>query len=828
MKDGDESDKAREQDKAAKKRRKTQASAAGVAPLTAEQVWRTSTIGGLEFETTADLEVFDGVIEQERAARAMELGLAIDKKTYNIFVSGSSGTGRRTLVKRLVEEAAAERPVPSDWVYVNDFDTLDRPRSLELPPGMGSRFKKDVQNLITELRETVPTAFHSKEHHEKMQRLLSASMREESKAFADLTRAAAEVGFEVRSTKTGLVTIPVVEGEAISNKDFDLLPEEVRDTIEEHRTALEPSISLFLERARQIQLETQEEIETLQVEAGEAVVSPALAELGETWGDDEKVAEWLGTLEADIVDDLARFMPDEDDEMDLRLKQLMGRYAVNVVVDNSKQRGAPVIFENHPNYFNLFGKVEKRVEQGVHQTDVSMIRAGSVAKANGGYLVLHTQDLFNDPLVWEQLKAVVRRGQVAIEDVVERMTYVATAGLRPEPIPVQLKIVLLGAPSHYEALFYGDDDFRKYFQVRADFDSEINRDDATEYEVARFVATTCKNQDLRAVDREGVAALVEEASRMVADQARLTLRFNEIANLVVEADYFARKSRSKLIKQRHIERAIEARRDRNGLIREKLIEAMTEDQIIIQTKGEAVGQVNGLAVFSASGDNFGKPLRITARTYAGKPSIINVEREARLSGRIHNKGVLILGGWLGAKYAQDGPLSLTVNLTVEQSYAHIDGDSASAAELIAIISSLSGVPIRQDLALTGSVNQLGEIQSVGGVTEKVEGFFELCEARRLSGKQGVIVPIQNVRHLTLRANLRKALAKGRFHLFPAASIDQALELLTGMDPQEIHRRASAKLVRFRELARRQRPRALPALPPAMLDPADLEEVAADA
>ena len=779
-------------ERAARKARTKVATATDVTALTHDRVWRRSSITEFDFKTTDELEVFEGVIEQERATQALELGLAINRHMYNIYVSGFPGTGRTTVVEQLLEVVAPSRETPPDWVYVNDFEVPDRPVAVSLPPGAGSQLKDAVSSIIPLLVEKLPNAFHSKEHQERIQRIINASIEVENNLFAALNQAAEKHGFTVKSTKTGLATIPVVKGEPLSTKELGELSEKKRRSIERKRTKLEPLISAFLEQTRENQVHAQTAINEAQEELGASVMAPLLDPLRKGWKSSAPVVEFLAALQKDVLEHLGSFLDDSEDTRELT-RQLERRYAVNVVVDNSKTDGAPVITEAQPSFYNMFGKVEKRADQGIFSTDVTMIRAGAVQRASGGYLVLNTTDVFRHPLVWDNLKAVLRNRKVQIEDLSDQMAYVPTTGLRPQPIPVDLKVILIGPPDHWAALFHLDPDFRKYFQVKADFDAEVPRDAAKEFEVARFVATSVRKHDLRPVDREGVGAIVEYASRMVADQGRLTLRFNDIANLLMEANYQATKSRRKLIGKRHVDAALSLRQELTSLVPNKFYEAILEDRVTIATTGDEVGLVNGLAVYDIGDRSFGKPVRISAMTYAGKAGIVNVEREAKLAGRIYNKGVLILTGFLGAKYGQDGPLALTVNLTMEQSYGRIDGDSASSAELYAIISSLAGVPIRQDLAVTGSVSQSGDVQTIGGVNEKVEGFFEVCVRRRLSGRQGVLIPTANVRHLMLNAPVRNAIQKGRFHVYPVDHVDQGIELLTGMPAAEIHRRAHERI-----------------------------------
>jgi len=792
--------------KAAQKARASVARTAGAESLNATALWRPTAIENMKFKTTKELETFDGVIEQSRAVNALHLGLSIHRKNFNIFMSGYSGTGRTTIVRNILNEVAPKRPAPDDWAYVNNFKLLDLPIALRFPAGNASVFRTELKAVVDELVTRIPTAFHSKEHQQRIQRVVNASVSEENESFAFLCESANEMDFVVRATKTGLVTLPIVDDEVLSTKELGELSATKRKKVERNRKKVEPLISAYLEQSRILQLETHEKIEALQNELGTAVVQAPFKRLSKEWKANTDVIEYLRTAEQDIIEHLGSFLTDETetDMYHAAKQEIANRYAVNVVVDNGDSQGAPVIFENHPTYFRLFGKVEKRVEQGILSTDVTMIRAGSIAQSSGGYLILNSADIFSHPLVWETLKAVLRNREVTIEDLAEQASYVPTSGIRPAAIPVRLKIILIGPPHHYDLLFRGDPDFRKLFQVKVDFDSEIERSQTTEMEVARFVATTCRNAKLRAVTRDGVAAIVEEASREVSDQDRLTLRFNGIANLLIESDYRANTKKAKTISRKHIQAAIEAKEERSSLLERKMLEAILQGQVLIDTDGAAIGQLNGLAVLDLGDYDFGKPARITATTFAGRDGIVSVERESLLSGQIHDKGVLILNGWLGTKYAQDGPLSLTVIVTMEQNYGMIDGDSASSTELYAVVSSLSKVPLRQDLAVTGSVNQMGIIQPVGGINQKIEGFFQVCEKRGLTGKQGVLIPVQNVKHLMLRANVRDAVAKGKFHIYPVSTVDQGLELLTGMPADEIHHRAKTNLETFQEVSRKNR------------------------
>jgi lon-related putative ATP-dependent protease len=750
--------------------------------LSSRDVYRPAAIDALEFETTADLELLTGVIEQDRAVKALELGLRIDKRNYNIYVAGESGTGKTTLVKTLLNRQAPRRPTPEDWICVHNFKDPSMPRSVSIPPGTGGTLKRELAEVITGLRESIPKVFHSKEHQEKVQGILNDSLDRENDCFVDLSKEASEVGFTIKSTKTGIVTIPMVDDKVISNKDYAHLTEEERRRIEENRKKLDPHISEFLQRTRDIELGTHGRIQEIQQELGDSVAGVHFERLLKRHSHNEKVAQYLEAMFKDIVENLSKFLPDESDPAEAReaLKKPLKEYEVNVLVDNLEVEGAPVIFETRPTYSNLFGKIERRVENGVYFTDFTMIRSGSLLKASGGYLILNVLDLFQQPGVWDQLKSCLRNKEVAIEDPGFLSPFLPTTGLKPEAVPIHPKIILLGSAWAYYMLYRGDEDFRKNFQVLCDFDDEIDQTRRTVREYAQFIATTCKNDGLLPVDRDGVAKVVEYGARMAGSKRRLTLKFNDIANLVIEANYFAERKRAKVITRQHVKDALRARRHRNALIEDKLQREIMEGRQLVDTTGEAVGQINGLAVYSLGELSFGKPSRITANTFAGKSGIVNIEREAKMSGRSHDKGIYIIDGYLGMMYAQDAPLSLSITICFEQSYSGVDGDSASSTELYAIMSSLSGLPIKQGIAVTGSVNQKGEIQPIGGVNEKVEGFFEVCKARKLTGDQGVIIPHQNVANLMLGVEVRAAVAEGNFHIWPVRTIEEGIEVLTGV------------------------------------------------
>ena len=789
---------------------------AGPRPLSLRELNHRVSIRQLRFRTTEDLELLDGVIEQERAMEALETGLRIRKRNFNVYVAGASGTGKSSILKALLRRVAENEPVPPDWCCVSDFKHPDTPIVFSLPAGRGTELKQAMDKLVADLKVELPKAFHSKVHQERMQRILNEGLEAENRSFLELARHAQEIGFLVKSTKEGLVTIPLLAGKPVGGKEYGELTEAQRNEVEANRQRLEPVVSKFLEATREIEQGVHRRIQDAQRALGKEVLGRLMKPVRKAFEASEAVMAYLDSVEEHILDNLSRFLPDESDphKAERAMRRPMSEYTVNVLVDNSETKGAPVIFENTPTYHNLVGKIEKRVENGIYMTDFTLVKAGALVRANGGYLVLHAQDVLSYPFAWEALKTALRYEKVQVEEMGEAYQFLPTSGLRPGPIPVQVKVVLIGSNWLYHFLTHRDEDFSKTFQVKAEFDSMVRRTPSTMMEYARFVATTCKREGLLPVDRGGVAAIVEFGARQAGSADRMSLRFNEITNLVIEADAIARARGERLITREHIIKARGRRHRRISLLADKLLEEVADGTIRIHTHGTAVGVVNGLAVFSFADLEFGRPLRITARTFQGKAGVINVEREARLSGSIHNKGVLIISGFIGDRFAQDHPLSLSVSLTVEQSYGTIDGDSASVAELCAIISSLADVPLRQDIAVTGSVSQCGEVQAVGGVNEKVEGFFRVCKAVGLTGTQGVALPRANVRHLMLEPDVLQAVKAGRFHIWALDTVEDAITLLTGMPagerspdgaytPDSVMARAQAKLNRFAERAEKR-------------------------
>ena len=780
-----------------------------VSELTAAQCTAPIEPGVLDFETTAELGG-GSLIRQERVVASMDLGLRLQRHNYHLYVAGPSGTGRRTLVHEMLATIAPDRPVPCDWVYLHNFEDQDTPLAVSLPAGEAVALRRHLDDFLSYLLEALPKAFRAPDQQVRLQQTISRSNGANNEAFVQLRRAAQELGFDIRMSEEGeLDARPLVDGEPLEDDDIFTLPDDQRQAIELAREGLEPVFRTFVEATSHIEAEAQHTIETLQREVGEQIVAGPIDVIRERFSaGDEKLVAFIDHLTDRILDDLEAFMPDAEHETGPHAIDPFAAFHANVVVDNSKTRGAPVVVERQPTFYRLFGRIDRRVEQGIYSTDHTMIRAGSIARANGGYLVCHAEDVLNFPGVWETLKLTLRNREVAIVDLGETSGVLPTSGMKPEPIALDVKLILLGSNATYHALFELDEDFRKIFQVKADFDHDIERTPKSVARYVSFVAGSAEHCECRPLHRDAVAAVLDHSSRVAESQRRLTLRANVIGNLLVEANFFAHRDGAAFIAADHIERAIRGREMRSSLIADKMHEDLTDGMLLIEADGSRVGVVNGLAVLTVGEHSFGRPFRVTARCFAGESGVVNIEHEVKLSGDVHDKGVHILSGFLGDRFAQRHPLAVTATVAFEQSYSYIEGDSAASTWLFGILSALSGVPIQQGIAVTGSVNQLGEIQPVGGVTEKVEGFYRFCECRGFTGRQGVVMPARNVSDLVLDREVRDAISDGRFHVWPVETVEEGLEVLTGVvagtadaagdyDPRTLMGRAAARLEALR-------------------------------
>ncbi|MEN6610638.1 MAG: ATP-binding protein [Methanoregulaceae archaeon] len=749
--------------------------------------------GEVGCSTTESLKANEEIIGQERAQKALRFGLEISEKGFNIYVAGMPGTGRRTAVRKFLDELARTKPKADDWIYVNNFGSPYEPLAIRLPPGTGSRLKADMASFISEVRRALPRAFESEDYVTKRQEALGKLDTERQTIIGDLNTSAEKQGFTIRMSPTGLLIIPVIDGKPLTQEEFDALPGENQAEILRKREVLDADLRGGFRRMRDLEAKGTEVTNALNNEIALYAIGHLLADLKEKYGSIPDVLAYIENVRTDILDNLSTFLGSAQPQQEVQspFQQWPGgkdpafrKYGINVVVDNAGSEGAPVVFEETPSYQNLLGKAEREVQFGVVTTDFTMIRAGSVHKANGGYLVIPGPDLFRYPFAWEGLKSAIRTEKARIEEPGEQAGFIMTRGLKPQPIPLGVKVILIGTPDISQILNQKDPDYPDLFKVRADFDTVMDRTDDNTRKYASFICTLCNRFGLHHLDNTAVAKVVEYGSRLADDKLKLSTRFSSVADLIREANFYAVQEKAPYVTVNHIEKAFGEKIYRSSLVQQKIQELIERGVFLIDTAGEEVGQINGLSVMELGDIAFGRPSRVTASVAVGRDGIVDIERQAELGGPTHTKGVLILGGYLANKYAQDKPLSLSAKLVFEQSYGGVDGDSASSTELYAILSALSGLPIRQSIAVTGSVNQRGEVQAIGGVNEKLEGFFEVCKAKGLTGEQGAMIPASNVQNLMLKEELIEAAKAGKFSVYPARTIDEGIEFLTGVPAGE--------------------------------------------
>ncbi len=772
------------------------------------------------FETTEELEDLSQMIGQERAVSAVRFGIGIQRDGYNLYALGPSGTGKRTTISQFLERRAAEEPVPSDWCYVNNFEDTHKPNTLELPPGKGLQLRDDMEQLVEELRTAIPTAFESEDYQTRKQELQEEFQEKQEAALNKIQERAKERGIALIRTPVGLAFAPVEEGEVVSPDEFQKLPDEKREQVKEDIAELQEELQETMRQARQWERDARSKIKELNRQVAMLAVGHRIEELHSAYADIKSVVAYLEAVKNDVVDNVDDFRVTGEEEHEAILGMPMQRireakfrrYQVNVLVDHSESKGAPVVFEEHPTYNNLIGRIEHIAQMGALVTDFNLIKPGALHRANGGYLLVDARELLMQPYAWEGLKRVIRAQQVRIESLSQALSLVSTVSLEPEPVPLKVKIVLIGERLLYYLLNQYDPDFSELFKVEADFDDEMPRTPENDQLYAQLIATIARREELRPFDREAVARVIERSSRIVGDTKKLTTHLLSIADLLEEADYWADEKGNGVVTVTDVQRTIGEQINRADRLRERTQEHIQRGMILIDTEGEKSGQVNGLSVIALGNYAFGRPSRITARTRLGKGNVVDIEREVELGGPIHSKGVLILSSYLGARYAPEHPLSLSASLVFEQSYAGVEGDSASLAELCALLSALADAPIKQSLAVTGSVNQHGEAQPIGGVNEKIEGFFDTCKGKGLTGDQGVLIPVSNVEHLMLREDVVEAVERGDFNIYAVKTLDEAIALLTGLPAGErdeegkfpagsINQRVEARLI---ELAEKQR------------------------
>jgi lon-related putative ATP-dependent protease len=755
--------------------------------LTIDQLRRVCDPDSLGCNSSAEVEPLHSIIGQERAVGALQFGLGIKGLGFNIYVAGLPGTGKSTAVTHFLEEVAKDKPAPDDWCYVNNFEDAYQPNALRFPPGQARQFQSDMRELIRAGVQAIRSVFESEEYAARREETVKTIQRQKEQLFDSLNERAFQEGFAVQISQMGFLTIPMRDGKPMSEEEFMALSPETRDQLGQKQAEFQSEIKSFMRQIKNLDKETAQRLETLDREVALFAINHRVEDVQEKYQHLSEVLAYLEAVQQDILANLPALrgeghaqpagpLPAPED----REQALLRKYEVNVLVDNARLQGAPVVTELNPIYNNLFGRIEKEAYFGAIISDFTLIRAGALHRANGGYLVLPAEEMLRNLFSWDGLKRALRNREITIEEAGERLGYVTAKGAMPEPIPLDLKVVLIGRSDLYYLLHAYDDDFSELFKVKADFDSQMTRTEAAARDYTAFAGGLCHNEGLKHLDRTALAKLVEYGSRLAGDQEKLSTKFGELSDIIREANYYAVQSQADVIDGGHIRQAIEARFYRSSLLQERVQEMIERGTLLIDAAGQVVGQVNGLSVLSLGDISFGQPSRITATVSLGQEGLIDIEREAEMSGPSHTKGVLILAGYLSEQFAQDKPFSLSARLVFEQNYAGVDGDSASSTELYALLSALAGLPIKQGLAVTGSVNQKGDIQAIGGVNEKIEGFFEVCRVKGLTGEQGVLIPASNVKNLMLKETVVEAVQAGQFHIWPVSHISEGIELLTGV------------------------------------------------
>lgn len=769
------------------------------APLRADQLYRKAAISGIAFETTADLTPLNGLSHQNRARDAIAFGTGIETSGYNIFVIGSPSARLRQSVRELLEDAARRRPQPSDWVYVNNFAAPQHPKALSLPAGRAKEFEKAVHDLIEDLKVSLPAMFDSDEYQKRRGSIEQTIRSKTEQAFTELQKRADEKGIAVVNTPMGLTLRPVRNGEVVSPDEFHKWPPEQQKAMRDEISAMEKELEEALHRVPRMEKELRDAIRALDRETARFAITRPVEEVKAKFNDIAAVAEHIDAIGADLLENV-QLLISPAEENAAPAQRLIGgpfdRYEVNVLVARDQTNGAPVIEERHPTLSNLVGRTEYLSVQGALVTNFRFIRPGALHRANGGTLTLDVRDVLSEPFTWAALKRALLQREIAIEDVARFVGLTTTVSLEPDPIPLDVKVVLFGDRFLYYLLQALDSDVDRHFKVIADFDDEMPRSASDEESFARLVASLAREKSFKPLDRDAVARIIEHASRIAEDASKLSLLTDRLRDIIAEAGYWAGREQRALIGRQDVERAIAQQKVRASRLHDRTRELILRDVALIETSGSKVGQINGLSVYALGDYSFGVPSRITCRVSPGSGKVVDVEREVELGGPNHSKGVLILAGFLSGRYAIDAPMSLHASLVFEQSYGAVEGDSASSAELYALLSMLADAPLRQDFAATGSVDQHGIVQAVGGVNEKIEGFFDICSARGLTGSQGVLIPKANVQHLMLRSDVVDACTSGRFAVYPIESIDEGISLLTGLDANALHQRVEERLRRF--------------------------------
>jgi lon-related putative ATP-dependent protease len=790
--------------------------------LAASELRRTCDPAQLAFKTTGELADFRDALGQVRAVEAIRFGIGMPRDGYNLFAMGPEGLGRRTIVRGFLEQTAPAREVPPDWCYVFNFDTPHKPRALRLPAGRAPRFKQSMERLVQDLRAGIPAAFETDEYRRRRQEIEAAFGERQEKAFGEIGDRAKGQGVALLRTPSGFGFAPVRKDEVMSPQEFHKLPQDEQKRLEGTIAALQGDLERVIQEVPKWRREAQHKLRELNREVTRNAAHSLIEELKTEYEALPEVREYLSALEQDVLDHAEVFQQPKEgeqptpfgipiaqgEESDVTFR----RYRVNVLIEHADAKGAPIVYEDNPTHDNLVGRIEHIAQMGTLVTDFTLIKAGALHRANGGYLVLDAVKVLTQPFAWEALKRALRAREIRTESMGQMLSLISTVSLEPEPIPLDVKVVLIGQRLIYYLLHDLDPEFGELFKVVVDFDEDMPREPGADLLYARTIATVARSMKLRPLERDAVARVIERGARAAGDADRVSVSMRGLADLLRESDYWAGAGEREQISAADVQHAIDAQERRADRIRQRLQEEMLHGRLLIDSDGERGGQVNGLAVVQLGGFSFGMPHRITARVRLGGGGVIDIEREAELGGPIHSKGVLILSGFLAGRYAANKPLALGASLVFEQSYGGVEGDSASSAELYALLSALAAAPIRQSLAVTGSVNQHGDVQAIGGVNEKIEGFFDLCAARGLTGSQGVLIPASNIKNLMLRQEVVDSVAAGKFSIYPVENVDQGIEILTGLPAGErgadgrfpagtVNQRVEQRLLDYAERAR---------------------------
>ena len=741
-----------------------------------------------KFETTKELEPINDGIGQERGIKALEFGISVDVKGYNLYIEGPSGVGKTMYTKNYLDSISSKKKVPNDWCYIYNFQNPNEPIAVSLPAGQGKEFKESMEGFIKEVKKDIKKTFNA-DDFEKEKALIKKEFEEKREVvLTKLNEDSQKHGFQVKSAQNGIYMMPVVEGKAIQEEEFDKLDEEIKKQYEEKSVIVQQQIMDAISVIKQIERQSDKKVSEWQSNVALLTVNAHINYIKSKYKRNKKITQFLNDVKQDVLKNVSYFLEEDKAPNTQQMQQGPAQrkqdpclnYRVNLFIDNSDREGCPVVMDSNYSFQNLFGKLEYENYYGSLKTDFTMLKPGLMHKANGGYIIFQAKDLLANGMCYEELKRVLRIKELSIDNTMEQRSSMAMISLKPEPIPLDLKVILIGNSNIYHTLLSIDSDFRKLFKIKVEFEETAPINEENVNKLARFVHTFCEQEELPPLDRTAMARIVEYASRLAGDNDKLSTRFTDIAQVVGEAGTWAKLSKNKIVTEDIVNKALAERVERIKKYDARYIEMIKENTLLINTTGSCVGELNGLTVLTIGDYTFGKPAKITVNTYTGKQGVVNIEREVEMSGSTHTKGVYILSGYLGELFAQDIPLCLTASICFEQLYNGVDGDSASSTELYGLLSSLSGIPIKQSIAVTGSVNQKGQIQPIGGVNEKIEGFFQICKMRGLDGSHGVMIPVQNINNLQLSDDVVDAVKNKKFHIYAVSTIEEGIEVLTGV------------------------------------------------